>query len=144
MTVLRRCCCYSVRILKSNDFLNKYAATPLRFINYGLGPRMVSNKNIISQEYSTTSCCSSFFNQSAFSDKTKEYNGRKLVGFSMEEMYQVVSDVENYKNFVPFCKRSEVTERKPGFLKGQLSIGFPPISESYVSAVTLIRPRLVK
>ena len=59
-------------------------------------------------------------------------------------MYQVVSDVDNYTKFVPFCKRSEVTERKPGFLKGELSIGFPPINESYVSEVTLIRPRLVK
>lgn len=62
----------------------------------------------------------------------------------MEQMYNVVSDVENYKTFVPFCKRSDVTHRSSGFLKGELSIGFPPINESYVSAVTLIRPRLVK
>lgn len=62
----------------------------------------------------------------------------------MDQMYDVVSDVQNYKKFVPFCKRSEVTQRKSGFLKGELSIGFPPITESYVSAVTLIRPRLVK
>lgn len=63
--------------------------------------------------------------------------------FTMEEMYEVVSDVENYRNFVPFCKRSDVSKRTDNFLRGELEIGFPPIMESYVSHVTLNRPRLV-
>lgn len=59
-------------------------------------------------------------------------------------MYQVVADVKNYKNFVPFCKKSTVIEEKAYFLKAELEIGFPPISESYTSNVSLARPRLVR
>lgn len=59
-------------------------------------------------------------------------------------MYQVVADVRNYKKFVPFCKKSNVIIDKPDFLKAELEIGFPPISESYTSNVTLTRPYLVR
>ncbi|XP_043472171.1 coenzyme Q-binding protein COQ10 homolog B, mitochondrial [Leptopilina heterotoma] len=76
--------------------------------------------------------------------RTKEYESRKLIGFSMEQMYNVVADVENYKNFVPFCKTSTIIERTKDYKKAKLVIGFPPINESYLSKVTTIHPRLVK
>nr|XP_031849626.1 coenzyme Q-binding protein COQ10 homolog B, mitochondrial isoform X2 [Nomia melanderi] len=80
----------------------------------------------------------------AESSKMKEYEGRKLIGFSMEQMYDVVADVENYKNFVPFCKKSDIIFKKEDTLKANLVIGFPPIKEYYTSKVTMVRPRLVK
>ncbi|CAK9812133.1 Coenzyme Q-binding protein COQ10 homolog B, mitochondrial [Anthophora quadrimaculata] len=76
--------------------------------------------------------------------KHKEYEGRKLVGFSMEQIYDVVADVKNYKEFVPFCKKSDVIFKNDDMLKANLVIGFPPINESYTSKVTTVRPRLVK
>ncbi|KAK1133758.1 hypothetical protein K0M31_011552 [Melipona bicolor] len=76
--------------------------------------------------------------------KTREYEGRKLVGFSMEQIYDVVADVQNYKNFVPFCKKSEIIFKSNDTLKANLVIGFPPINESYTSKVTTMRPHLVK
>ncbi|PSN43467.1 Coenzyme Q-binding protein COQ10 A [Blattella germanica] len=87
----------------------------------------------------------SFFNVPGMGEKKKkEYCGRKLVGYSMEQMYTVVSDVENYKQFVPFCKKSLVKARGPGYMKADLVIGFPPIHESYTSNISLLKPHYVK
>ena len=61
----------------------------------------------------------------------------------MEHMYTVVSEVENYKNFFPFCKKSVVWSRGPEHMRADLLIGFPPIHESCTSNVTLHRPYLV-
>lgn len=59
-------------------------------------------------------------------------------------MFDVVTDVEHYKDFLPFCKRSDVLTRQETFMKATLEIGFPPISESYISHVTLVRPFYTK
>lgn len=63
----------------------------------------------------------------------------------MEQLFDVVSDVANYHKFVPFCKKSHVhSQQLENFLKADLIIGFPPITESYTSHVSLSRPYLVK
>jgi len=62
----------------------------------------------------------------------------------MEQMFEVVSDIEHYRDFVPFCQRSLVTLRQPERLRAELVVGFPPVRESYVSDVQLMRPRLVR
>lgn len=62
----------------------------------------------------------------------------------MDQMFEVVSDVENYYKFLPWCKKSVILKRAPGNLKADLIIGFPPINESYTSNVTLVKPNLVK
>lgn len=77
--------------------------------------------------------------------RTKEYEGRKLVGFSMDQIYSVVVDVGNYKDFLPFCKRSHILYKQDDeMLKANLVIGFPPITENYTSVVTMARPHFVK
>lgn len=78
------------------------------------------------------------------SSRKREYCGRQLVGHTMEQMFEVVSDVENYYKFVPWCKKSLVVKKAPEFLKADLIVGFPPINESYTSNVTFIKPHLVK
>lgn len=85
-----------------------------------------------------------FFDSTFGSSKRKTFSEKKLVGFSCEQMYDIVSDVENYKTFVPFCKKSHVYDRRPGFLKGDLVIGFPPINEKYTSNVSMERPSIVR
>lgn len=64
--------------------------------------------------------------------------------YSMDQMYEVVADVAEYNQFVPWCKESSVFQRRPGNFKCNLTVGFPPIQEKYTSIVTLARPHLVK
>ena len=76
--------------------------------------------------------------------RRREYKATKLVGYSPNQMYNIVSDVGNYKHFLPFCKKSDIVHREKDFFKGQLEIGFPPLVEAYTSHVTLVPNEMVK
>jgi ribosome-associated toxin RatA of RatAB toxin-antitoxin module len=62
----------------------------------------------------------------------------------MEQMFDVVASVENYKTFLPWCTQSTVYDRKPGQFRCDLSVGYPPLAEKYSCLVTVSRPHLVK
>lgn len=62
--------------------------------------------------------------------------------YTQRQMYDVVSDVDSYRHFVPFCTASRVLRRAPlnpggnaQQLEAELSVGFMGLSESYVSKV---------
>ncbi|KAF6252088.1 hypothetical protein COO60DRAFT_559991 [Scenedesmus sp. NREL 46B-D3] len=76
---------------------------------------------------------------------SKAYNERRLIGYSPEQLYEVVSQVQHYYQFVPWCVGSNVLRRSPdnSYLEAELKIGFQMISERYTSRVKLQAPHLV-
>ncbi|XP_074512230.1 coenzyme Q-binding protein COQ10 homolog, mitochondrial [Sebastes fasciatus] len=81
----------------------------------------------------------SFINLAApISPRRMEYTECRTLGFTPEQMYSVVANVNQYQNFVPWCKKSRVRKGPNGFIRADLEIGFPPIVERYTSEVTII------
>lgn len=110
------------------------------------------------------------------------YHEKIILGYSREQMCNLVFDVKRYKEFVPFCINSEILITNENNLarqtnkinlvqlnnknnmqmvkknleeanaqndtvksfKARLDVGFPPLRESYVSHVSMIKPQLVK
>ncbi|RNA35935.1 coenzyme Q binding COQ10 A [Brachionus plicatilis] len=99
------------------------------------------------------------------------YHEKVILGYSREQMCDLVFDVRQYKEFLPFCIDSEIIEERslrprginlkklhtsskkmeakkaidlPSSFKAKLEIGYPPIREAYISHVSMVRPETVK
>ncbi|KPP78960.1 putative protein COQ10, mitochondrial precursor, partial [Scleropages formosus] len=67
-----------------------------------------------------------------------EFSESRAFSYSPEQVYDVVASVDQYEQFVPWCKKSRVLVERNGELQAQLEIGFPPIVERYTSLVTVV------
>lgn len=63
---------------------------------------------------------------------------RRLLKFPPQHVYSVVSNVAEYKEFVPWCIDSRVIKHdSPRYMEAELSVGFQFFSERYISRVTM-------
>lgn len=74
----------------------------------------------------------------------KKYSERRLVGYTPDQLYQVVADVQQYPQFVPWCQNARILTRKDDYLEAELEVGFQVFVERYTSKVTLKKPHLVQ
>ncbi|XP_075767456.1 coenzyme Q-binding protein COQ10 homolog B, mitochondrial-like [Pelodiscus sinensis] len=81
----------------------------------------------------------SFLNLAAaqLGSKRMEYSEMRVLGYSTEQMYNVVADVESYQHFVPWCSSSKVLSCRQGLTRAELEVGFAPFVERYISEISL-------
>ncbi|CAH2078758.1 unnamed protein product [Thlaspi arvense] len=76
---------------------------------------------------------------------SKIYEERRVLGYSPEQLFNVVIAVDLYHGFVPWCQRSEILKEHPdGSFDAELEIGFKFLVESYTSHVEFERPKWIK
>ena len=59
-------------------------------------------------------------------------------------MFSVVADVDNYKVFLPWCHESKYLRKGSTNSIAKLSIGFPPLLETYTALVWTKPPFVLK
>ena len=74
---------------------------------------------------------------------SRTHHERRLLKFSSEQLFNVVSNVKSYHQFVPWCKESNIIKETETDLEAELVVGFGYFNEKYVSVVKLDRPRSV-
>lgn len=61
----------------------------------------------------------------------------RTLPYSPEQMFTLVADIERYPEFLPWCLKARVRERKVDHLTADLVIGYSFFRETYTSHVTL-------
>jgi len=69
---------------------------------------------------------------------------QQLLPYTPEQLFDLVADIEKYPEFLPWCRAARILEHKDGEMLAELVISFKHMTESYVSRVTLERPRHIE
>lgn len=56
-----------------------------------------------------------------------------LIWYSAEEMFSLVTDIESYPRFLPWCDRAAVLERDEHGMKAQVGIAFSGIHQTFTT-----------
>ena len=72
------------------------------------------------------------------------FKDRIAVGYTPEQLFDLVADVGKYPEFLPWCTGARVRSHTGTELVADLTIGFGPFRESFTSRVTLERPTRIR
>jgi hypothetical protein len=94
---------------------------------------------------------SPFGNNSPKGNDFDSYHEKVTLPFSKEVLFDVVSNVNEYEEFVPYCAQSRVNEASKRQINddtlefnADLGIGYGQLKESYTSKVTVVKGKSVK
>ena len=62
---------------------------------------------------------------------------RRFLPHTAEQLYDLVSDVEDYPDFLPWCIGLRVTGRDENVIRADMIVGFKMLREKFTSRVTL-------
>ena len=61
----------------------------------------------------------------------------RLLPQTAEQLFDLVSDVEDYPNFLPWCVALRVNSRDDNVIRADMVVGFKMLREKFTSCVTL-------
>ena len=64
----------------------------------------------------------------------------RVLRYTPEQLFDLVSDIERYPEFLPWCVGARIKKRQPDLIVADLVIGFRMIRERFTSRVVLDRP----
>jgi coenzyme Q-binding protein COQ10 len=75
------------------------------------------------------------------------FSTTRRVRHSASDMFDLVADIEHYPEFVPLCRSIKVGQRRTigegvETLRSEMTVAYKVISETFVTRVTLDKPRL--
>lgn len=66
------------------------------------------------------------------------------VPYTQEQMYELVNDIENYSEFIPWCVSSEIISRTPDEVRATLSFASRGIQKSFTTLNRLQPHKMVE
>jgi coenzyme Q-binding protein COQ10 len=75
------------------------------------------------------------------------FSTTRRVRHSASDMFDLVADIEHYPEFVPLCRSIRLSQRRTAgegveTLRSEMTVAYKMISETFVTRVTLDKPRL--
>ena len=68
---------------------------------------------------------------------------KKHLPHTQEQMFQLVSDIENYSEFLPWCISTRIRSREGNELLADMVIGYKVFRERFTSRVVLTEPERI-
>ena len=68
---------------------------------------------------------------------------KRVLGHSSEQLYDLVSDVEKYPQFLPWCTALRIKKRTENQITADMMIGFKVFREKFTTRVTMTPPHRI-
>jgi coenzyme Q-binding protein COQ10 len=68
------------------------------------------------------------------------YTETRILPYSPERLFALVLDIEQYPEFLPWCRAARIVSRETDSFLGELIISFSHLTERYTSRVTPLSP----
>ena len=72
------------------------------------------------------------------------FRKKKILPYSIKEVYSLIADVKKYPVFLPWCKNIIIKKKTTKYILTEIKVGFQNINESYVCKVLLYPQKRIK